>query len=409
MKFNNQHMQQINKIIFIPWFLLIISCSQAQNIIIVIIDGARYSETLGDSTRTYTPRMWELAEQGTYLSHFYNDSLTYTSRAIPAIWCGTWTDVRDTLYNDSYTKYAVKPTIFEYILKQKNLSSNHFFYVIKFLPSLWLPSFDPDYGPDYWPTYHSIGKTDNDVAYEAEQVMKHFRPQYLLIYLADVDGAGHSGNWQDYIGAIQIADSLVGNIWERAQDISFYANKTTMFVTNDHGRHDDAHGGFSGHGDSCMGCRHIQLLAIGPNIKQNYISDTYRRIPDVTTTIGQMANVDMSKVSGSVMEEIFASTLDIDETEIQVHIDEIENYPNPFNAETIIRYNLSKKSNVILKIYDISGREIVTLINSVQNIGTNSVIWNGYNQVGNPVSSGIYFSIIQIENMIISHKLLMIK
>ncbi len=148
--------------------------------------------------------MWRVADQGTRLTHFYNDSLTYTSRAIPALWCGTWTEVRDTLYEGSYTKYAVKPTIFEYVCKQKNLPAGQFYYVIKYLPNLWLPSFDPDYGPDYWPLYHSIGSTDAEVAAQASWVMQMHHPQFMWVYLADVDGAGHSGNWQNYVAAIQL-------------------------------------------------------------------------------------------------------------------------------------------------------------------------------------------------------------
>ena len=51
---------------------------------IIIIDGARYTETLGDPTHTYTPEMWNLTTQGTMVDNFKNDNFTYTSRAIPA-------------------------------------------------------------------------------------------------------------------------------------------------------------------------------------------------------------------------------------------------------------------------------------------------------------------------------------
>ena len=91
-----------------------INASTSDKILIVIIDGARYSETFGDPNHTYVPQMWNLAQQGAYIDSFYNDSLTYTSRAIPALWCGSWTEVRDTIYHGNNTQYTIKPTIFEY-------------------------------------------------------------------------------------------------------------------------------------------------------------------------------------------------------------------------------------------------------------------------------------------------------
>ena len=91
--------------------------SDSEKVVVIIIDGARYSETFGDTTRTYTPKMWELSSEGSVIDNFYNDSITYTSRAIPALWSGTWTDVRDTTYLGNQTKYSVKPSIFEYYRK----------------------------------------------------------------------------------------------------------------------------------------------------------------------------------------------------------------------------------------------------------------------------------------------------
>ena len=135
---------------------------------------------------------------------------------------------------------------------------------------MWLPSFDADYGPDYWPKFYSSGNLDIEVFENALTILKQDQPEFAVIYFADVDHAGHSGIWEDYVNAIANADQIVGDLWDKIQSDPHYANKTTMIVTNDHGRHDPEHGGFQGHGCSCQGCRHIQLLAIGPDIKSNY-------------------------------------------------------------------------------------------------------------------------------------------
>ncbi len=67
-----------------------------------------------------------------------------------------------------------------------------------------------------------------------------------------------------------------------------------------------------------------------------------------------------------------------------------QSYPNPFNSETIIKYELPKVTHVTLKIYDINGKEVMILINKKQQAGIHQVIWNGKNHKGGDVSSGIY-------------------
>ncbi|HMR40169.1 MAG TPA: T9SS type A sorting domain-containing protein [Ignavibacteria bacterium] len=66
-----------------------------------------------------------------------------------------------------------------------------------------------------------------------------------------------------------------------------------------------------------------------------------------------------------------------------------QNYPNPFNPETVISYDLGNKNSVSLKVYDITGREVVTLVNEIQNAGSYSVKFSSASGNGN-LSSGIY-------------------
>ncbi|MCX6157305.1 MAG: T9SS type A sorting domain-containing protein, partial [Ignavibacteriae bacterium] len=63
-----------------------------------------------------------------------------------------------------------------------------------------------------------------------------------------------------------------------------------------------------------------------------------------------------------------------------------QNYPNPFNPTTKINFALPKSGLVSLKVYDITGKEVATLLNEVKNVGTYSVDFNAAN-----LSSGIYF------------------
>ena len=69
-----------------------------------------------------------------------------------------------------------------------------------------------------------------------------------------------------------------------------------------------------------------------------------------------------------------------------------QNFPNPFNPETAIRFGLPQKSAVTLKIFDLSGREVATLTENEQlEAGRYQRYWNGRDVLGRPVASGIYF------------------
>ncbi len=68
-----------------------------------------------------------------------------------------------------------------------------------------------------------------------------------------------------------------------------------------------------------------------------------------------------------------------------------QNYPNPFNAETTIKYRLYNTSDVMIKVYNIYGQEIFNWANERKSAGVYQVQWNGKNNRGNDVASGLYF------------------
>jgi len=72
------------------------------------------------------------------------------------------------------------------------------------------------------------------------------------------------------------------------------------------------------------------------------------------------------------------------------------NYPNPFNPETTIKYNLKNHSKVTLTIYNTKGQLVRTLVNSFQEAGVHNTVWNGKDTNGRSVSSGIYFSTLDV-------------
>ncbi|MFQ5771652.1 MAG: choice-of-anchor B family protein, partial [bacterium] len=86
-----------------------------------------------------------------------------------------------------------------------------------------------------------------------------------------------------------------------------------------------------------------------------------------------------------------------------------DNYPNPFNPATTISYKLPKTAPVNLVIYNPLGQPIKTLLNSVQSAGTHLVVWDGQNDSGKQVSSGIYFYRIKTLNFKATKRMLLLK
>ncbi len=86
-----------------------------------------------------------------------------------------------------------------------------------------------------------------------------------------------------------------------------------------------------------------------------------------------------------------------------------QNYPNPFNPTTQINYSLPKQSLVQLKVYDILGREVATLFNGEQQAGRYTLEWNGNNNFGSKVASGIYIYRIVAGKFVKTKKMMLLK
>lgn len=87
-----------------------------------------------------------------------------------------------------------------------------------------------------------------------------------------------------------------------------------------------------------------------------------------------------------------------------------QNYPNPFNSFTTFYYSIRKKDVVQINIYDITGKLVRTLINEEKYIGTYTVNWDGKDEFGVIVSSGVFFYTLKISNKnILSKKMVLIK
>ncbi len=86
-----------------------------------------------------------------------------------------------------------------------------------------------------------------------------------------------------------------------------------------------------------------------------------------------------------------------------------ENRPNPFNPVTRIAYELPRRSPVTLEVFDVTGRLVKTLVSKVQATGRHEVMWNGTNDAGRSVSSGLYFYKLESNTFSKTRKMMLVK
>ncbi|MCX6134970.1 MAG: Ig-like domain-containing protein [Ignavibacteriales bacterium] len=86
-----------------------------------------------------------------------------------------------------------------------------------------------------------------------------------------------------------------------------------------------------------------------------------------------------------------------------------QNYPNPFNPTTAISYQLIANSLVTLKVYDMLGREVTTVVNEMGVAGKHTAVWDGKNDRGESVSSGVYLYQLRAGGLVMTKKMVLLK
>ncbi|MBN1466904.1 T9SS type A sorting domain-containing protein [candidate division KSB1 bacterium] len=86
-----------------------------------------------------------------------------------------------------------------------------------------------------------------------------------------------------------------------------------------------------------------------------------------------------------------------------------QNYPNPFNPSTTISYNLAKNCDVLLTIYNQAGQKVRTLVQETPGVGFKSVAWDGRDDAGQQLGSGIYLCRLQVDDQMQTKKLILLR
>ena len=85
------------------------------------------------------------------------------------------------------------------------------------------------------------------------------------------------------------------------------------------------------------------------------------------------------------------------------------NYPNPFNPRTTIAFDLPHASLITLQVYDVTGKKVRTLLSRQLPAGHHQVVWDGTNDAGQPVASGVYFYRLNAGNFSAVRKMLLVR
>ena len=133
-----------------------------------------------------------------------------------------------------------------------------------------------------------------------------------------------------------------------------------------------------------------------PNKNVRMVSDVFT-YPDVS----QVIRVTINATPASVKRDEISSA----PNDYQL----AQNYPNPFNPQTSIQYAITEPQHVSLIIYNLRGQKIRQLVNTVQNSGRYTAVWDGLDEVGNQAASGVYFYTLQVDGFKSTRRMLLLR
>lgn len=283
----------------------------AKRVVILVIDGARWTETFGEPQRQYVPvQAKELMPQGVFFSDFANDGPTYTNAGHSALVTGFHQEI-----NNSGLELPANPTLFQFWLKQSGAPITDAWVVsskdkLQILTDSTAPGWRHQHvcSQDCGKGGGGVGAGYRDDATTRKrvfEVLREHKPHVLLINLKEPDASGHGKNWEGYLQGIRDGDAFAGELWTVLRDEAPFAGETALFITNDHGRHVDGHkDGFVSHGDDCPGCRRIQLIALGPGFRKGAVVERHGNQTDVAVTAAAILGLTIPDSQGRVLTEL---------------------------------------------------------------------------------------------------------
>ncbi len=124
----------------------------------------------------------------------------------------------------------------------------------------------------------------------------------------------------------------------------------------------------------------------------------------------RLSAVDFNGNESEYSDAVSATTLaTVGNSDIPAEFALQQNYPNPFNPVTTLTYALPEKSMVRLTVHDVLGREVRSIVNRIQEPGYQAIHWDARDEMGKPVSAGVYIYRIQAGEFIQTKKMILLK
>lgn len=302
-------------LLFIISAIFLFSCEKdpviveykTKNVIIVVVDGARYLETWGDDQHRFISKRFSKLSEAVVCTEMYNDGITNTMNGHLAILTGNYENI-----DNSGLDYPEFPSWLQHSQSFFGFDADKTWLIaskdkIAALGNCNEPSWKDQYLPmiDCGNAGWNSGYRHDSITFQnAKNVFTTFHPSMVLINFREPDFSAHSNDSLGYLQGIRDTDSMAMELFEMIMSDPFYKYNTTFIITNDHGRHSPDEGGFVGHGDNCNGCRHIEFFAVSPDFKKNYISHIKYSMIDITATIAEITGMKMEFGRGKVMWDV---------------------------------------------------------------------------------------------------------
>ena len=308
------------RLLTVSFTLLLFACTkdkvaprhyETENVIIIVMDGPRYSETWGDVSHQNIPRMAnDLAPKGAVNTQFFSYGETFTVPGHTAISTGFYQNI-----DNGGAELPQNPSIFQLWRASSNAPQNKSWVIaskgkIEVVSNcsnqIWENKFLPmtDCGINSGGALSGY-RHDSITFQNTLNILSENHPNLALINFREPDYSGHMCDWQAYSDGIQYVDNYIYELINFIESDSIYQGKTTVFVTNDHGRHKDGVAdGFCSHGDPCEGCQHINLYAYGPDFKKNIIISNERELIDIPVTIAELLHFTIPNSDVNIMTEL---------------------------------------------------------------------------------------------------------
>ncbi len=146
-------------------------------------------------------------------------------------------------------------------------------------------------------------------------------------------------------------------------------------------------------------------------VAESFLIAQQRARQDIPDDKGMLNTIDMYTFLGHPLLRLYAKPVitDVENNKVSDRVLLSQNYPNPFNPVTTIRFSLARKGDVELVIYDVKVSKIKTLLKRRLEAGRHTISWDGRNEGGKPVASGVYFYRLDTNDKAISRKMVLLK